>query len=169
VSNATVNDFLDQERNLLNLGKDPAGSNHNEITKWYGMDGPWCAMTTPAFDHLNKPIVGAAPTPDRKGLYLTAADGGVFTFGDARFAGSRATHQLNAPIVGIATHPLGGYWLVGADGGIFGEGVPFMGCMASIPMNAPVVGLADRPQGDGYWLVGADGDATFEGSVPDLA
>ncbi len=27
------------------LGEDPAGSNHNEITEWYGMDGPWCAMT----------------------------------------------------------------------------------------------------------------------------
>lgn len=27
------------------LGETPAGSNHNEITAWYGMDGPWCAMT----------------------------------------------------------------------------------------------------------------------------
>ena len=27
------------------LGESPAGSNHNEITDWYGMDGPWCAMT----------------------------------------------------------------------------------------------------------------------------
>jgi surface antigen len=27
------------------LGEQPAGSNHNEITAWYGMDGPWCAMT----------------------------------------------------------------------------------------------------------------------------
>jgi hypothetical protein len=27
------------------LGERPAGSNRNEITEWYGMDGPWCAMT----------------------------------------------------------------------------------------------------------------------------
>ncbi len=27
------------------LGESPRGSNHNEITEWYGMDGPWCAMT----------------------------------------------------------------------------------------------------------------------------
>lgn len=27
------------------LAETPAGSNHNEITEWYGMDGPWCAMT----------------------------------------------------------------------------------------------------------------------------
>jgi hypothetical protein len=27
------------------LGEDPPDSNHNFITKWYGVDGPWCAMT----------------------------------------------------------------------------------------------------------------------------
>lgn len=27
------------------LGEDPANSNHNFITAWYGVDGPWCAMT----------------------------------------------------------------------------------------------------------------------------
>lgn len=26
------------------MGEDPQGTNHNEITEWYGMDGPWCAM-----------------------------------------------------------------------------------------------------------------------------
>jgi hypothetical protein len=28
-----------------NLGEDPEGSNHNWITDWYGVQGPWCAMT----------------------------------------------------------------------------------------------------------------------------
>lgn len=27
------------------LGEDPDGSNHNWITDWYGVQGPWCAMT----------------------------------------------------------------------------------------------------------------------------
>jgi len=27
------------------LGEDPDGSNHNFITDWYGVRGPWCAMT----------------------------------------------------------------------------------------------------------------------------
>jgi hypothetical protein len=27
------------------LGEDPDGSNHNWITEWYGVTGPWCAMT----------------------------------------------------------------------------------------------------------------------------
>ena len=37
---------------------------------------------------LNKPMVGIASTPDGKGYWLVAADGGVFSFGDAGFYGS---------------------------------------------------------------------------------
>ena len=36
------------------------------------------------------PIVGLAATPDNKGYWMVAADGGVFTFGDAMFEGSSA-------------------------------------------------------------------------------
>jgi hypothetical protein len=39
---------------------------------------------------LNQPIVGIAGTPDGKGYWLVAADGGVFAFGSAGFFGSRA-------------------------------------------------------------------------------
>ncbi len=45
MSGVTVNNFLNQERSLLGLGEDPPGSNHNKITEWYGLTGPWCAMT----------------------------------------------------------------------------------------------------------------------------
>ncbi len=31
-------------RNKIGLGETPPGSYHNEITSWYGADGPWCAM-----------------------------------------------------------------------------------------------------------------------------
>ena len=35
---------------------------------------------------------------------------------------------LNAPVVGMAADPAtGGYWLVGADGGVFAYGAPFFG------------------------------------------
>ena len=52
-----------------------------------------------------------------------AADGGVFTFGDARFYGSTGGMRLNQPIVGMAATPTGhGYWLVASDGGIFSFG-----------------------------------------------
>ena len=50
---------------------------------------------------LNQPIVGMAATPDGKGYWLVASDGGIFSFGDAAFFGSEGGVHLNAPIVGI--------------------------------------------------------------------
>ena len=38
--------------------------------------------------HLNKPIVGMAPTRDGGGYWLVASDGGIFAYGDAGFYGS---------------------------------------------------------------------------------
>jgi hypothetical protein len=65
-----------------------------------------------------------------------------------------------------------GYWLVGADGGVFALGdAPFHGSLAGTPLAKPVVGMAPTPDGKGYWLVGADGgvfalgDAPFHGSL----
>ena len=76
------------------------------------------------------------------GYYEVAADGGVFTFGGARFYGSMAGEHLNAPIVGIIpTADDGGYWLVAADGGIFSFGdAHFAGSMGGQSLNMPVVG-----------------------------
>jgi hypothetical protein len=73
-----------------------------------------------------------------------------------------------------------GYWLVGADGGVFSfGGVGFYGSLAGLQQVVagsqpppPVVGMAATPDGRGYWLVGSDGgvftfgDAGFYGSVP---
>ena len=42
----------------------------------------------PGAIRLNKPIVGMAATPDGKGYWLVASDGGIFTYGDAAFYGS---------------------------------------------------------------------------------
>jgi hypothetical protein len=39
---------------------------------------------------LNRPVMGIAATPSGAGYWLVAADGGIFTFGDAPFAGSDA-------------------------------------------------------------------------------
>ncbi len=74
---------------------------------------------------LNQPVVGIAATPDGHGYWLVAGDGGVFSFGDARFYGSEGGRRLNQPVVGIAATPDGhGYWLVAADGGVFSFGTP---------------------------------------------
>jgi hypothetical protein len=58
--------------------------------------------------HLTAPVVGIAATPDGKGYWLMAGDGGVFSFGDAKFFGSTGGVHLNAPVVsGTATGSTG--------------------------------------------------------------
>ena len=65
-----------------------------------------------------------------------------------------------------------GYWLVGADGGIFAFGdARFHGSTGTLRPTSPIVGMAATADGDGYWLVAADGavlnfgDATNQGSL----
>jgi hypothetical protein len=43
-----------------------------------------------------------AATPDGTGYWLVASDGGIFTFGDATFYGSKGGSPLNQPVIGIA-------------------------------------------------------------------
>jgi uncharacterized protein YkwD len=116
--------------------------------------------------------VGMASTPDGKGYWIVNADGGVFSFGDAKFYGSMGGRPLNAPIVGIAADSkTGGYWEVSADGGVFSFHAPFLGSTGRMKLNAPVVGMAVTRDGGGYWFVAADGgifafgDASFHGSM----
>ena len=108
-----------------------------------------------------------AATHDGGGYWLVAADGGIFSYGDARFAGSAGALALNAPIVGMAATPDGGgYWLVAADGGIFSYGdAVFAGSAGSLRLDAPIVGMAAGPAG-GYWLVASDGGVFTYGTAP---
>jgi hypothetical protein len=69
------------------------------------------------------------------------------------------------------TSPAGGYWLVGADGGVFSFGnAGFYGSEGGTHLGGPIVGIASSSNGGGYWLVGADGgvfsfgNAAFYGS-----
>src|SRR4051812_16786385 len=65
----------------------------------------------------------AASSAPAKGYWFVAGDGGIFSFGDAAFAGSTGNLKLNQPIVGMTPTPTGrGYWFVAADGGIFSFG-----------------------------------------------
>jgi len=140
---------------------------------------------------LASPVVGMAATPDGKGYWLVTKAGFVYSFGDASFYGDTfsygltgltGAHPLAAPIVGIAADASGkGYWLVGADGGVFNFGDAtfygttysrgLTGLTGARPLAAPIVGIAATPDGDGYWLVGADGgifnfgNAGFDGST----
>jgi hypothetical protein len=122
---------------------------------------------------LSSPIVGIESSPTGRGYWLAAADGGIFTSGDAHFAGSLAGIRLRSPIVDVARTRSGrGYWLAALDGGVFGLGdARFFGSMGGKHLNALIVGMASTPTGRGYWLVASDGgifcfgDARFHGSM----
>jgi hypothetical protein len=103
--------------------------------------------------------VNIARTKSGKGYWICAADGGVFTYGDAQFYGSMGGKKLNAPVVGMAAAADGkGYALVASDGGVFAFGsVVYKGGMGGEKINAPVVAIEMDADGLGYWLLAADG------------
>ena len=113
------------------------------------------------------------PTTLTSGYRLIASDGGVFSFGGARYYGSLGCLRLNKPIVGAArTADDKGYWLVASDGGIFSFGdARFYGSTGALHLNAPIVAMTPTSDGRGYWLVARDGgifafgDARFHGSM----
>jgi hypothetical protein len=130
------------------------------------------AAVTPA----SQPVTGIASTSDSAGYWQVAADGSVYSSGDASGHGELPPAVPNAPIVGMARTPgNGGYWLVGADGGVFSYGnAGFYGSAGSLNLSAQIVAIVPTSDGAGYWLVGADGgvfsygDAAYDGGLPGL-
>ena len=120
----------------------------------------------------NTATVSLTVSGPTQGYWLVASDGGIFTFGNAGFFGSKGGQPLDKPIVGMTRTPTGlGYWLVASDGGIFAFGdALFYGSKGGQPLDKPIVGMASTPTGKGYWLVASDGgiftfgDALFKGS-----
>jgi hypothetical protein len=119
---------------------------------------------------LKKPIVSIVATPTGKGYWMFAGDGGIFTFGDARFYGSTGAKNLFAPIVSMAVTPNGkGYWLFAADGGVFTFGnARFYGSTGGHVLAHPVVAMLSSPSGHGYWLVTSDGRALRFGDATNI-
>ncbi len=75
----------------------------------------------------------------------------------------------------LRRRPAHGYWLVGADGGIFSFGsAQFHGSTGALTLQRPVVAITPTADHNGYWLVGADGGvfsfgtSGFYGSIPGL-
>jgi peptidoglycan/xylan/chitin deacetylase (PgdA/CDA1 family) len=120
-------------------------------------------------------FTGLAADPVPGGYWLSAAEGGVFSYAGAPFLGSLPGLGITPalPVAAMAASPTGqGYWMTGADGGIFTFGdAGFYGSMGAKPLNRPVVGMAGTPDGKGYWEVASDGgvftfgDAGFFGSM----
>ena len=75
---------------------------------------------------------------------MASADGGIFNFGAATFAGSAGGTRLNQAIVTMAGTTTGmGYWLVASDGGIFSYGdAQFFGSTGGTKLNQPIVAMA---------------------------
>jgi hypothetical protein len=90
---------------------------------------------------LNKPVVGISPSPDGKGYWLVASDGGVFAF-SAPFRGSMGGAHLNKAVDGLVAFG-NGYLMAASDGGIFNfSNKPFLGSLGGQPLPAPIIGLA---------------------------
>jgi hypothetical protein len=117
---------------------------------------------------LNQPVVGMAPTPDRRGYWLVASDGGVFSFGDAGFHGSTGNIRLNKPVIGmIPTFDGGGYWLIASDGGVFTFGdARFYGSTGGDDLAYPVTAAVGAFLDAGYWLVDSNGQVFSFGDAP---
>jgi len=87
-----------------------------------------------------------------------------------RFGNHCAFDTNPAPAPAAASAP--GYWLLGADGGVFSFGAAgFFGSTGDIRLNRPAVAMAATPSGRGYWFTATDGgifafgDAGFYGST----
>ena len=122
---------------------------------------------------LNAPIVGMVPSSDGGGYFMVSSDGGVFAFGDARFAGScpgiGGCHGAAVAVMPDATG--NGYWVVTSVGSVypFGDAVNYGQPGAG---GQSITSAVATPNGRGYWILNsagsvfAYGNAAFLGSPP---
>jgi hypothetical protein len=122
---------------------------------------------------LDALVANMAATPDGRGYWEVASDGGIFAFGDAAYEGSVGGQHLSAPIVGMAITPHGqGYWEVASDG----TGTPFgdavdVGSPPSVPPRVALFGdsLANEAGEDFSSLAQAAGAPAFVRAFPGSA
>jgi hypothetical protein len=120
---------------------------------------------------LNARVLDLAITASGHGYWFVAADGGVFSFGDAQFHGSTGSMRLAAPVMSMASARDGrGYWLVASDGGIFAFGVPFEGSLPGLRAilggtYVPTMRMRAISSSDGYYLLGLDGSIEAFGTA----
>jgi Bacterial Ig-like domain (group 3) len=130
------------------------------------------AGTSGSVPKLRAPIVGMVPSADGRGYFMVAADGGVFAFGDAHFAGScPGIGGCKGSAVAVMTDASGnGYWLATSTGNVYTFGdAPYYGAPGN--QGLPVTSAVRTPDGAGYWILLADGtvysygDAGYFGSA----
>ena len=122
---------------------------------------------------LNAPIVGMVPTAGGGGYFMVASDGGVFSFGNAKFEGScPGIGGCAGKAVAVAPDASGnGYWVVTSTGNVYTFGdAPYFG--APGPQSSAITSMVRTPDGQGYWILDANGqvfpygNAAAQGSVP---
>jgi len=111
-----------------------------------------------------------AATP-MAGYWLVATDGGVFSYGDAKFYGSTGAIHLNQPIVNMEATPDGlGYWLSPATAVSSPTVMPSSTDRPVPSTQQPIVGIRPHRR-SGLLAVASDGgvftygDAKFYGST----
>jgi hypothetical protein len=116
---------------------------------------------------LNAPIVGMVPSHDQGGYFMVASDGGVFAFGDARFAGScpGIGGCAGAAAAVMADASGNGYWLVTSTGHVYAFGdAPYLGA----PGHGTVTSAVATRDGKGYWILLSDGEVFPYGDAANL-
>ncbi len=134
---------------------------------------------------LNAPIVDARLSPDGQGYWMLSADGGIFTFGTATFAGSvpdkPRSDWINEEIISFSVSENGlGYVVVAKSGKAWWfnfEERPqlpkvLLEAFGSSRLNSPIAAVMTRSCG-GYLMVANDGgvfatpmsDCGFQGSL----
>jgi len=118
---------------------------------------------------LNAPIVGIVPSAHGNGYFMVASDGGVFTFGDAKFEGScPGIGGCSGAAVAVMPDASGnGYWLVTATGHVYAFGdAPSYGTPG--PQSVPVTSAVRTVDGGGYWILFANGVVDAYGDALNL-
>jgi hypothetical protein len=118
---------------------------------------------------LNAPIVGMVPSADGGGYFMVASDGGVFAFGDAKFAGScPGIGGCSGAAVAVMPDASGnGYWLVTQSGNVYTFGdAPYFGAPGA--QGAVVTSAVHTPDGRGYWVLLANGTIFGYGDATNL-
>ena len=126
-------------------------------------------------------VTSIAAHPDGNGYWVFTDVGRAINYGSAAHFGDLVTLGIvpNDPVIAATPTASGdGYFMVGADGGLFNFGGAVY--VASVPevlpgvvLNQPIVGIVPDPDGSGYFMIAADGgvfafDALFAGSLPGL-
>ena len=115
----------------------------------------------------NAPVVGIVPSRDGGGYFMVAADGGVFAFGDAHFAGScPGIGGCSGSAVDVMPDASGnGYWIVTNTGNVYG----FQGRrLPGSPCHGTATSAVATPDGKGYWVLLSNGQVFAYGSAANL-